>query len=135
MGVSIVNINPAKYGSLCAEVVPKVIESDDEFDRLSEKLEHLTFQKERTVEEETVAQLLLKLIQDYEDSHHELPNMAPHKLIQYLMEQRKLHQADLLPVFGSRSIASDVITGRRAPSKAHIRRLADFFKMPADLFL
>jgi HTH-type transcriptional regulator / antitoxin HigA len=135
MGVSIVNINPAKYGRLCAEVVPKVIESDDEFDRLSEKLEYLTFQKERTVEEEALAELLLKLIQDYDDSRHELPDLPPHKLIQYLMEQRNLHQIDLLPVFGSRSVASDVINGHREPSKAHIRKLADFFGMPPELFL
>jgi antitoxin component HigA of HigAB toxin-antitoxin module len=41
----------------------------------------------------------------------------------------------LLPIFGSRSVASDVINGKREPSKTHIRKLAKFFRMPADLFL
>jgi len=39
------------------------------------------------------------------------------------------------PVFGSRSVASDVINGKREPSKAHIRKLAELFRVPADLFL
>jgi HTH-type transcriptional regulator/antitoxin HigA len=51
------------------------------------------------------------------------------------MEQRDLRQADLLPVFGSRSVASDVLAGKREPSKAHIRRLADFFHVSPELFL
>jgi HTH-type transcriptional regulator/antitoxin HigA len=51
------------------------------------------------------------------------------------MERRDLKQADLLPIFGSRSVASDVINGKREPSKRHIRKLAEFFRMPADLFL
>jgi HTH-type transcriptional regulator/antitoxin HigA len=51
------------------------------------------------------------------------------------MEQRGLRQADLLPVFGSRSVASDVLAGKREPSKAHIRKLADFFHVSPELFL
>jgi HTH-type transcriptional regulator/antitoxin HigA len=56
-------------------------------------------------------------------------------LIAFLMEQRDLRQADLLPVFGSRSVASDVLAGKREPSKAHIRKLADFFHVSPELFL
>jgi HTH-type transcriptional regulator/antitoxin HigA len=56
-------------------------------------------------------------------------------MIRYLMEQRDLKEADLLPVFGARSIASDVITGKREPSKAHIRKLAEFFHVSPAVFL
>jgi HTH-type transcriptional regulator/antitoxin HigA len=56
-------------------------------------------------------------------------------MISFLMNQRHLRQADLLPVFGSRSAASDVLGGKREPSKAHIRKLSQFFQAPADLFL
>lgn len=51
------------------------------------------------------------------------------------MEHRGLRQADMLPVFGSRSVASAVLSGKREPSKTHIRKLADFFKLsPAAFF-
>jgi len=51
------------------------------------------------------------------------------------MQQKGLRQADLLPVFGSRSVASNVLNGKREISKNHARRLADFFNLPADLFI
>jgi len=58
-----------------------------------------------------------------------------HKTIAFLMQQRGLRQVDLLPVFGSRSVASDVLNGKREPSKDHIRKLADFFHLsPAAFF-
>ena len=56
-------------------------------------------------------------------------------MIAFLMEHKGLKQADLLPVFGSRSVASDVLNGKREPSKAHIRKLAEFFKVSPELFL
>ena len=133
MGVT--TLNPAKYGRLCADALPKVIESDEEFDRLVKKMEALDRKKTRTPEEEALSALLMKLIQDYDDLHYPLPPSPPHKLIRYLMDQRHLKQADLLPVFGSRSIASDVINGKREPSKAHIRKLAEFFHVSPALFL
>ena len=134
MGVA--TFNPAKYGRLCAVVVPKVIENDKEFDRLVEKMESLDRKGKAATREEIVLRgLLAKLIKDYDDAHYSLPDVPPHKMIAYLMEQRGLRQADLLPVFGARSVASDVIKGKREPSKAHIRKLAEFFHVSADLFL
>ena len=82
-----------------------------------------------------MAELLAKLIQEYDDEYHHLPELPPHKMIQFLMEERGLRQAEVLSVFGSRSVASDVIGGKREPSKAHIRKLADFFHVSAELFL
>jgi HTH-type transcriptional regulator/antitoxin HigA len=128
-------LNPAKYGRLCADIVPKVIESDQEFDRLVAKMEALDRKENPTAEEEALSALLARLIEDYDNRHHPLPELAPHRMIRYLMDQRSLRQADLLPVFGSRSVTSDVVSGKREPSKAHIRKLAGFFRLPADLFL
>jgi len=51
------------------------------------------------------------------------------------MEQHKLRQKDMLDIFGSPSIASEVLSGKRELSKEHIRRLCDRFHIPADLLL
>jgi HTH-type transcriptional regulator/antitoxin HigA len=133
--VGVRNLNPAKYGELCAAVIPKIIANDREFERLSKKLEELAFKETPTTEETALAELLAKLVQDYDDRHHELPDAPPHEVMRFLMEQRGLRQADLLPIFDSRSVASDVINGKREPSKAHIRKLAEFFRVPADVFI
>ena len=132
MGVT--TLNPAKYGRLCATVLPKVIETDEEFDRLVEVMESLDRKADATAEEAALRDLLEKLIKDYDDQF-ELPEVPPHKMIAFLMEHRGLRQADLLPVFGSRSVASEVLAAKREPSKAHIRKLAEFFHVSADLFL
>jgi len=51
------------------------------------------------------------------------------------MEMNRLKQADLLSVFGSSGIASEVINGKREISKAHAKALAKFFHTSTDLFL
>jgi HTH-type transcriptional regulator/antitoxin HigA len=133
MGVSI--LDPIEYGRLCGQVLPKAIETDEEFDRLVAQLEALDFKENPSPEEEALSATLAVLIQDYDDKHYPLPKTTPDHMIRFLMEHRGLKQADLLPIFGSRSVASDVINGKREPSKAHIRKLAEFFRLPADLFL
>ena len=131
-------ISPAKYGKLLAKTRPKVIENRKEFDHYVAMMEALDGRVESgaglSPEEEALRVLLEKLVQDYDDKI-ELPALPARKMIRFLMEQRGLRQADLLPVFGSRSIVSDVINGKREPSKAHIRKLTEFFHVPADVFL
>jgi HTH-type transcriptional regulator/antitoxin HigA len=50
------------------------------------------------------------------------------------MEEHGLRQRDLLDVFGSRGIASEVVNGKRASSKAQAKKLAELCHVPADLF-
>jgi HTH-type transcriptional regulator/antitoxin HigA len=131
-------LSPAKYGKLLAKALPKRIETDEEFDRMVEAMEELSraiSEHKAGPEETALHDLLSMLVKEYDDRVYPLPPVAPHKIIQHMMEQRELRQADLLPVFGSRSIASDVINGKREPSKAHIRKLAEFFHVSPALFL
>src|SRR5271157_5039450 len=133
MGVS--TQNPAEYGRLCGAVLPRAIDNDRDFDRLAESMEGIDFKEDPTPEEEALSAMLAILIRFYDDRHHQLPQTTPDAAIRALMEEHGLKQADLLPIFGSRGVASDVINGKRELSKAHIRKLAEFFQVPADLFL
>jgi len=123
--------SPKAYGGLLAKTLPKVIETDRELDRFAEVLESLDrLGRELKPEEKALEALLSRLIRDY-DEKTELP---PHKTIAFLMEQRGLKQGDLLPVFGTRSVASEVLNGKREPSKSHIRKLAEFFRLSPEVF-
>jgi HTH-type transcriptional regulator/antitoxin HigA len=51
------------------------------------------------------------------------------------MEEHGLRQRHLLDVFGSRGVASEVVNGKRAISKAQAKKLAALFHVPADLFV
>jgi len=128
-------LNPTRYGELCAGALPKLIANEREFDRMALTLERLAFRPDPSPEETALAELVARLVQDYDDRRHPLPALPPDAMIRFLMEQRGLRQADLLPVFGSRSVASDVVSGKREPSKTHVRKLAEFFQVPAELFL
>lgn len=136
--MALTTISPIKYGRLLAKIRPKVIETREEFDRYLQKMEQLDRRAEAgkplTAEEETLLALLEQLVKDYDDKV-DFPAVPPLEALKFLMEKKGLRQADLLEVFGSRSVASDVLNGRREISKAHARRLADYFRLPADLFI
>lgn len=63
------------------------------------------------------------------------PNLAPAELLQYLMEEHNLRQADLVPIFGSKSYVSQVLSGHRPISRATAAKLAAHFRVAPHTFL
>ena len=88
-----------------------------------------------TPEEENLAELITLLVRQFEESRYPLGHAEPLEALRVLMEDRSLRQRDLIPVFGSSSVVSDVLNGKRSISKAHARKLAGSFHVPASLFI
>ena len=129
-------IDDKKYARVLAKVLPRVITTDEEHERMLAEVEKLMDKSEhRTAEEDAALDLMVRLIKDYEEEHHPLPDPGPREMLVYLMEQRSLKRADLLPIFKSRGYVSDVINAKRAISKVHAKQLAGFFKVSANLFI
>ena len=129
-------IDEKKYSRLLTKAQPKIIETDEEFDRMTALLEELTFfERDLTAEQQALAKLLQKLITDYDDEHYPLPEGKPHEMVQFLMEQKGLKQKDLVSLIGSRAQVSDLVRGTRGISKAQAKKLAGFFGVSAELFL
>jgi HTH-type transcriptional regulator/antitoxin HigA len=127
--------NSAAYASLLAEIRPRVIRSEAENERCIQALYEL--EQDGGVlrrEEEELADLLTLLIEDFEDKHYSLPKASPVEVLSLLMEQHGLRQKDLLDVFGTRSVVSEVLSGKRELSKEHIRRLSARFKVSPEVF-
>ncbi|HVW84421.1 MAG TPA: hypothetical protein VHB50_07055 [Bryobacteraceae bacterium] len=127
-------IDEVKYGELLSRTLPKVIETDEENERLIAELEQLDFLPTKTPEQESLAELLTLLIEEFE-RRYDLGHAPPLDALKTLMEARGLRQRDLIPVFGSSSVASDVLNGKREISKQHARKLAEMFSVPAGLFI
>ena len=124
------------YGALLSQVRPRVIKTEAENERAIAELEALdTLGRPLTGEEETLAELLTMLIEQFEDVHYPLGNLEPVDALRELMEVRSLRQRDLIPIFGASSVVSDVLNGKRSISKAHARKLAEFFHVPVSLFI
>lgn len=130
------NFDVKKYGALLMEAVPQVIESDADLDHAEEIVSRLLSKGENlSPEEEKLLDLISDLIEAYEDIHYPMPEASPTQILRSLMEERGVKQRELLPVFGSSGIASEVVNGKRSISKAHAKKLAKFFKVSVEMFI
>jgi HTH-type transcriptional regulator / antitoxin HigA len=122
------------YGKLLAKALPKVIQSEKENDRYMKTLLALEQKDTLTPQEKDLADLLTLLIEDYEEKHYQLPKASPLDAIIFLMDQHGLKQKDLVDVFGTPSIVSEVLSGKRDLNKEHISRLSKRFRVSPELF-
>lgn len=128
--------NPEKYGTLLMSTLPQVIESEEELDRAEEIINRLLSKGENlSPEEEKLLDLISDLIEKYEDEHYPFPEVPPNEILKFLMEQKDLKQRDLLHIFGSSGIASEVVNGKRSISKEQAKKLAEHFKVSVELFI
>jgi HTH-type transcriptional regulator / antitoxin HigA len=124
------------YGALLSQIRPRVIKTEAENERAIAELEALdTLGRPLTSEEEALGELLTMLIVQFEDVHYPLGHLEPVDALRELMEVRQLRQRDLIPIFGASSVVSNVLNGKRSISKAHARKLAEFFHVPVSLFI
>ena len=134
--MALATINETVYGKLLARTLPRVIKTEKENERMVAELEKLdTRGKPLTPEEKNLAELMTLLVRQFEESKYPLGHAEPLEALRALMEDRDIRQRDLIPAFGSSSVVSDVLNGKRAISKAHARKLAEYFYVPASLFI
>ncbi|MBZ5504704.1 MAG: helix-turn-helix domain-containing protein [Acidobacteriia bacterium] len=123
------------YGALLKEIQPEVIQSEQQNAAFIALLEKLTSMKKATSAQAKLIELLTVLVEQYESRYYPVPDAGPLDIIRHLMEQHGLRQKDLVDVFGTESIVSDVLNGKRDLSKDHITRLsARFHVSPAVFF-
>jgi HTH-type transcriptional regulator/antitoxin HigA len=111
------------------------IHNDAHLDEAIAVIDKLLDIPERTTAEEEYLQALTDLVAAYEDAHVVIPTVSGLDALRYLMEENGLTQADLIPDFGTRSIVSEVLAGKRHLALTHITRLAERFGVPADVFI
>ncbi len=126
--------NEKEYSKLLSSVLPHVIHTEAENERAIAALEVLLNQKTRTTEESRLTELLTLLIEDFEARSYAVAGATPLEILRHLMEANNLRQVDLLDVFGTASIASEVLNGKRDLAKSHIERLSQRFHVSPELF-
>jgi HTH-type transcriptional regulator/antitoxin HigA len=132
--MSTLAVSPA-YSALLVRFPPRVIRTEEQNESTIQALYELEERQDAwTAEEAELADLLTLLIEDYEEKHYQLPKSSPLAMLQFLMEQHGLKQKDLIDLFGTASIVSEVLHGKRELSKEHIRRLSARFQLSPELF-
>jgi len=130
-------VDKKKYGKLLAEVLPRRIETEEENEHYLKIVEQMMKRGAGNLspEEDKLFDLLVTLIEEFEEEAYPMGNSTPRDMLLHLMDVQDLKQADLLDVFGSKGIASEVINGKRAISKTHAKKLAEKFKVSVELFI
>ena len=129
-------INPESYGKLLTKYLPKVITNEAENKRALDIAETLSNKHDLTPEEEQLLDLLVMLIENFETKQYFFENYStPLSRLDFLMEANNLRQADLLDVFDSKEIASEVFNAKRQISKTHAIKLGERFNVEPALFL
>ena len=98
--------------------------------------ESLHFKKDRTPEEKKVYKLLVTLIEIYESQQYSIPTSPPTQILEHIMESSGLRQVDLAEIIGASSgVISEIVSGKRAISKAQAKLLGQRFKVSPSLFI
>ena len=113
---------------------PKVIKTTEEHDQALARIEELFSAKPGTPEGDEL-ELLVLLVETYEAEKFpiELPDAI--EAIRFRMEQMNLKQKDLIPIIGSKSKVSEVLSGKRELSITMIRKIVSNLNIPAAVLL
>jgi HTH-type transcriptional regulator/antitoxin HigA len=124
-----------QYATLLAKTLPAVIHSEKENEHYTALLEELDRRPGKlTTAELRLAELLTLLIEDFEEKHYSLKASTGIEVLEELIEANGLKQKDLVDIFGTPSIISEVLSGKRNFTTEHIRKLSRRFHVSPELF-
>lgn len=130
--------NPKTYGMLLADALPGIIESDAEYKRLEGIFNNLIDKGAEILspEENRLFGLLANLLEEYETRTLEpLPDLNPRDILTVLMRENELKQTDMTDIFGTQSVVSEVLSGKRDITKLQAKALAEKFAMKIEAFI
>ena len=80
-------------------------------------------------------EILLTLVERYEDEHYPIPPPGPIEAIMFRLEQMNLTRAELVKYMGYKSRVSEVLSGKRKLTLPMIRTLNKKLKIPAEILI
>ena len=113
---------------------PKVIKTEAEYQAMLARIEAIFDAKPGTAKGDEL-ELLLLLVETYEDKAYPIDRPDPIEAPRFRMEQEGLKPKDLIPYIGSKSKVSEVLSGRRPLSLTMIRKLVTGLQLPAEVAL
>lgn len=127
---------PKTYTELLQAFSPRPIKSEEEMLVTQKVIDSLIdCAPSLSPDEEDYLNVLGMLVYEYELSTEPVPDIYGVELLKVLIEDNELRQKDLVPIFKTESIVSDILKNRRQLTTRHIQELAEFFHTsPAAFF-
>ncbi len=76
--------------------------------------------------------LLLTLIEKYEQENYPIEESEPHSILWELMEANNLQEKDLSDILGSKTIVSDILIGKQIITEKQAVKLGQFFHVDSS---
>jgi len=123
------------YQSLLVDYSPRPIRTAREYKRALGQIERLMTPRPSREKSELI-ELLATLIEQYESARYPTPHNSPRDVLAHYINNRGVSRARLARDTGiPRATITNILSGRRAVSKANAIRLAKHFRVPDSVFI
>lgn len=114
----------------------KPIKNELEYDKALDRVDEL-MQLDPALEtkESNELEVLVLLIEKYEENNWKIAAPEPVEAIKYRMEEMHLKQKDLIPFMGNKSKVSEVLNKKVELSLSMIRKLSDALHIPVEVLI
>ena len=126
--------NSSAYIELLKTFPPRPITVEEELIATQKAIDSLLDKGELTPDERDYLNVLGTLVYEYEQTLEPIPDIYGIELLTALIEEFNLRQKDLVPIFKTESIVSDILHEKRQLTTEHIQKLAEFFNVSPAVF-
>ena len=110
------------------------IKTEEDYEAALAEIERLFDASSETPDGDRL-EVLMTLVEVYEDEHYSIPDPDPVEAINYYMESRGLTRRDLEPYIGTRARVSEVLNRKRPLTLNMIRRLNSELGISAEVLI
>lgn len=128
-------LNSPEYIEIITKFPPRLIKSEVDYDEVQNVIDSLLDNEQMTTDVQDYLNMLGLLVQEYEENTVSIPDISGLELLKGLIEEWGLRQKDLVPIFKTESIVSDVLNEKRKFTLEHIKKLGAFFNISPAAFL
>lgn len=134
-GKMTLTFNPEKYKELLTAYLPKLIKSEVENEQALGIVEDL-MHRERTPEEDELYQLLITLIEKFEQEYYQLTQQNnPLSMLLFILKESEISRDDLVALLGTEDLLDNILNGQEKINTEQARKLGDFFNVESSLFM
>lgn len=128
---------PKDYAGLCQLQMPRPIHDAVEYANVAEVTDAMAlWQDDFTGDQRDYFDLSCGLLEEYDRAHVRWPKVSVQARLRHLLTESGLSAADLSRLLGgSRNLGAMILRGDRNLTLAHVRKLADHFRVSPELFI
>jgi HTH-type transcriptional regulator/antitoxin HigA len=120
--------NELTYKDLLVKYQPKPIKTRQEYEQALGIIEGM-MSRNLTKDEGILFELLLLLIETYEEKHYPINKSTPKATLESLIHEFEIDYKDLLDIFGDLNTVEQVIIGKQDINHSQAESLANFFNL------